>query len=383
MSDQLSFSDAEQDANRKKTRREVFLDEMDQVVPWAALEAVIEPFYPRAGKGRHPYPLRTMLRIHLMQQWYALSDPAMEEALYEISSMRRFARLSLARGTIPDETTILHFRHLLEKHALAERILATVNGLLVRQGLMLKQGTIVDATIIAAPSSTKNSTGERDPEMHQTKKGNQWYFGMKAHVGSDAETGLVHTVEGTAANVADVTVAHALLHGDEDVVFADAGYQGVAKRPENQGNTIDWQVAMRPGKRRALSESDIDQLRDRVERLKAQVRAKGEHAFRVVKRQFGFTKVRYRGLTKNTAQLRTLFALANLVRACESVDGATRLDEHGVNPPDRDESPGDPGERAHKSPSRGQLSRNLMRDLEQTSSEFGFRGLRAACSESP
>ena len=226
--------------------------------------------------------------------------------------MRGFARLSLARGTIPDETTILHFRHLLEKHALAERILATVNGLLVRQGLMLKQGTIVDATIIAAPSSTKNSTGERDPEMHQTKKGNQWYFGMKAHVGSDAETGLVHTVEGTAANVADVTVAHALLHGDEDVVFADAGYQGVAKRPENQGSSIDWQVAMRPGKRRALSESDIDQLRDRVERLKAQVRAKGEHAFRVVKRQFGFTKVRYRGLTKNTAQLRTLFALANL-----------------------------------------------------------------------
>lgn len=312
MPDQLSFSDAEQDAKRKKTRREVFLDEMDQVVPWAALEAVIEPFYPRAGKGRHPYPLRTMLRIHLMQQWYALSDPAMEEALYEISSMRRFARLSLARGTIPDETTILHFRHLLERHALAERILATVNGLLVRQGLMLKQGTIVDATIIAAPSSTKNSTGERDPEMHQTKKGNQWYFGMKAHVGSDAETGLVHTVEGTAANVADVTVAHALLHGDEDVVFADAGYQGVAKRPENPGASIDWQVAMRPGKRRALSESDIDQLRDRVERLKAQVRAKGEHAFRVVKRQFGFTKVRYRGLTKNTAQLRTLFALANL-----------------------------------------------------------------------
>jgi IS5 family transposase len=177
---------------------------------------------------------------------------------------------------------------------------------------MLKRGTIVDATIIAAPSSTKNSTGERDPEMHQAKKGRQWYFGMKAQVGSDAETGLVHSVEGTAANVADVTVAHALLHGDENVVFADAGYRGVAKRPENQGNTIDWQVAMRPRERRALGESDIEQLRDRVERLKAQVRAKGEHAFRVVKRQFGFTKVRYRGLTKNTAQLRTLFALANL-----------------------------------------------------------------------
>jgi IS5 family transposase len=312
MSGQISFSDAEQDTKRKKTRREVFLDEMERVVPWAALEAVVEPHYPRAGKGRHPYPLRTMLRIHLMQQWYALSDPAMEESLYEIASMRRFARLSLARGTIPDETTILNFRHLLEKHALADRILETVNALLVRKGLMLKQGTIVDATIIAAPSSTKNDSGTRDPEMHQTKKGNQWYFGMKAHVGSDAETGLVHTVEGTAANVADVTVAHELLHGEEEVVFADAGYQGVAKRPENKGKKVDWQVAMRPGKRRALSESTADRIRDQIERLKAQVRAKGEHAFRVVKRQFGFVKVRYRGLAKNTAQLRTLFALANL-----------------------------------------------------------------------
>jgi IS5 family transposase len=236
----------------------------------------------------------------------------MEEAFYENSSMRRFARLSLARGTISDEPTILHFRHLLEEHALAERIRATVNGLRVGQGLMLKKGTIVDATIIAAPSSTKNSTGERDPPMNQTKKGHQWCFSMKAPVGSDAETRLVHTFEGAAANVADVTVAHALLHGDEDLVFADAGYQGVAKRPENQGNTIDWQVAMRPGKRRALGTSDIDRLRDRVERLRAHVRVKGEHAFRVMKRQFGYTKVRYRGLSKHTAQLRTLFALANL-----------------------------------------------------------------------
>jgi IS5 family transposase len=312
MADQLSFSDAEQDTKRKKTRREVFLDEMDRVVPCAALEAVVEPHYPRAGKRGPPYPLRTMLRIHLMQQWYALSDPAMEESPYEIASMRRFARLSLARGTIPDETTILNFRHLLEKHALADRILETVNGLLVRKGLMLKQGTIVDATIIAAPSSTKNDSGTRDPEMHQTKKGNQWYFGMKAHVGFDAETGLVHTVEGTAANVADVTVAHELLHGEEDAVFADAGYRGVAKRPENDEKPIEWYVAMRPGKRRALGDSEPDRIRDQIERLKAQVCAKGEHAFRIVKRQFGFVKVRYRGLAKNTAQLRTLFALANL-----------------------------------------------------------------------
>jgi IS5 family transposase len=312
MSDQLSFSDAEQDTKRKKTRREVFLEEMEKVVPWAALETVIEPHYPRAGKGRHPYPLSKMLRIHLMQQWYALSDPAMEESLYEIASMRRFARLSLARGTIPDETTILNFRHLLEKHALAERILETVNKLLVRKGLMLKQGTIVDATIIAAPSSTKNDSGTRDPEMHQTRKGKQWYFGMKAHVGSDAETGLVHTVEGTAANVADVTVASDLLHGEEEMVFADVGYQGVAKRTENTGKSVVWHVAMRPGKRRALGASKHARILDQIERIKAQVRAKGEHAFRVVKRQFGYVKVRYRGLAKNTAQLRTLFALANL-----------------------------------------------------------------------
>jgi IS5 family transposase len=312
MSDQLSFSDAEHDAKRKKTRREVFLDKMKQVIPWSALEAVIEPHYPRAGKGSHPYPLRTMLRIHLMQQWYALSDPAMEEALYEISSMRRFANLSLARGTIPDETTILNFRHLLEKHSLADRILETVNKRLVRKGLMLKQGTFVDATIIAAPSSTKNDSGTRDPEMHQTRKGKQWYFGMKAHVGSDAETGLVHTVEGTAANVADVTVAGELLHGEEEVVFGDAGYRGVAKRPENVQKCLVWHVAMRPGKRKALGASKHHRILDQIERLKAQVRAKGEHAFRVVKRQFGYTKVRYRGLAKNTAQLCTLFALANL-----------------------------------------------------------------------
>lgn len=307
MSDQLSFSDAEQDAKRKKTRREVFLDEMDQVVPWAALEAVIEPFYPRAGKGRHPYPLRTMLRIHLMQQWYALSDPAMEEALYEISSMRRFARLSLARGTIPDETTILHFRHLLEKHALAERILATVNGLLVRQGLMLKQGTIVDATIIAAPSSTKNSTGERDPEMHQTKKGNQWYFGMKGHIGVDSRTKLIHSVEVTAANVHDSQVLPDLLHGDETRVWGDAAYTGQSDALREQAPNAKDFTNKKAYRNRPLSERDKT-----VNRTKSRVRAKVEHAFLVIKRIFGFTKVRYRGLAKNAHRLMVTCALANL-----------------------------------------------------------------------
>jgi transposase, IS5 family len=308
---QLSFSDVEYGGKRKRTRREVFLAEMERAVPWAKLEALIEPHYPKAGSGRRPYRLATMLRIHCLQQWYGLSDPAMEEELYEIASMRQFAGLSLARGSVPDETTILNFRHLLERHGLARELFETVKAHLQDAGLLLRQGTIVDATIIAAPSSTKNSTGERDPEMHQTKKGNQWHFGMKAHVGTDAESGLVHSVIGTPANVADVTQAHDLLHGEEKVAFGDAGYIGVAGRPEAKHRVL-WHVAMKPGKRRALGTSAYDRILERIEKLKAQVRAHGEHAFRVVKRQFGYVKVRYRGLAKNTAQLHMLFALANI-----------------------------------------------------------------------
>ena len=191
---QLSFSDAEYRGKRKQTRREVFLGEMDQAVPWRQLEALIEPHYPKIGGGRPPYALSAMLRIHCLQQWYGLSDPAMEEALYEIASMRQFAGLSLARGAVPDETTILKFRHLLERHDLGRQIFETVKGHLQAKGLMLRQGTIVDATIVSAPSSTKNSTGERDPEMHQTRKGNQWYFGMKAHLGVDSRSKLIHAV---------------------------------------------------------------------------------------------------------------------------------------------------------------------------------------------
>lgn len=202
---QLTFSDVEYAGKRKQTRREVFLTQMEQVVPWSALQEQIASHYPKAGRGRHPYRLETMLRIHLMQQWYALSDPAMEEALYEIVSMRLFAGLQLSKS-IPDETTILNFRHLLEKHGLGLKLLETVNAHLVGRGLMMRQGTMVDATILNAPSSTKNKQGERDTEMHQTKKGNQYYFGMKAHIGTDRDSGLVHTVVGTAANVADVTV---------------------------------------------------------------------------------------------------------------------------------------------------------------------------------
>ncbi|MEZ2300100.1 IS5 family transposase, partial [Variovorax sp. RCC_210] len=225
---QISFSDAEHAGKRKKTRREVFLAEMELVVPWKALLKVIEPHYPVAGRGRRPYPLEAMLRVHLMQNWFALSDPAMEEALYEITSLRAFAGLGME--SIPDETTILNFRHLLEASDLAEDIFKQVNAHLARKGLLLKRGSIVDATIIAAPSSTKNESGERDPEMHQTKKGNQWHFGMKAHIGVDADSGLVHTVTTTAANEADVEQVSDLLHGKEDTVWADSGYRGAQSR---------------------------------------------------------------------------------------------------------------------------------------------------------
>ena len=297
--------------SRKKTRKREFLDQMTQVVPWKDLVALIEPHYPKGKTGRPPMGVEVMLRVHLLQQWFGLSDPAMEEALHDVPVYREFAGLEGAMRRLPDESTILRFRHLLEKHNLGDAILATVNAILQRQGMLLKTGTVVDATLIAAPSSTKNGSGERDPEMHQTKKGNQWYFGMKAHIGADAESGLVHTVIGTAANVNDVTQGHGLLHGGEDVVFADAGYQGAMNRPEATG--VTWHVAMRPGKRRALDmKCKSNRLREEAEKLKASVRAKVEHAFRVIKLQFGYTKVRYRGLAKNTAQLKTLFALSNL-----------------------------------------------------------------------
>jgi IS5 family transposase len=308
---QLSFSDAEHAGKRKQTRREVFLAEMEQVVPWKEVLALIEPHYPKAGRGRHPYAMETMLRIHLLQQWYALSDPAMEEALYEIASMRQFARLSLLEA-IPDETTILNFRHLLERHSLAVKLLDAVNRHLRGKGLLLRQGTIVDATIIDAPSSTKNGSGTRDPQMHQTKKGNQWFFGMKAHIGVDMESGLVHTVVTTAANVADVTQTGQLLHGGEAMVFADAGYTGAGKREELKGSKVAWHIAQRRSTVKALPEGELKDLTGWIEHLKAKVRAKVEHPFRVVKRQFGHTKVRYRGLTKNAGQLNVLFALSNL-----------------------------------------------------------------------
>lgn len=307
--DQMSFGDGEYASKRKRTRRETFLAEMEQVIPWTILLNLIEPFYPKAGNGRRPYPLKVMLKIHLMQNWFGLSDPAMEEALYEIASMRQFAGLSLTKP-IPDETTILNFRRLLETYELGADILSRVNGYLSRKGLMLKRGTIVDATIIAAPSSTKNAEGERDPEMHQTKKGEQWYFGMKAHIGVDVDSGLVHTVTTTPANEADVNEAQNLLHGKESVVYADAGYTGADKQVERKG--LDWQIARRSNSVKALPDGREKRSIKKSEKRKASIRARVEHPFRVVKRQFGYVKVRFKGLAKNTAQILTLFALSNL-----------------------------------------------------------------------
>jgi IS5 family transposase len=313
----FAYGDYEQTTAKKRTKREKFLSEMDAVVPWQALIDLIEPHYPKTGSkgGRPPYPLATMLRIHLMQQWYSLSDPAMEDALIEVPTMRRFAGIDLLSDRIPDETTILSFRHLLEKRHLGERIFETVKAHLKERGMAMKQGTIIDATLIAAPSSTKNKDGQRDPEMHQTCKGKQWHFGMKIHAGVDKDSGLIHSIVTTAANVHDLTPAAELLHGEEEVVYADAGYQGIAKRPEMAGKTTEFRVAMRPGKRRALPDTPEGRLDDLVETAKAHIRAKGEHPFRVIKQQFGFQKTRLRGMVKNRCKVNVLAALTNLFLA--------------------------------------------------------------------
>ncbi len=308
---QRSLAESGFELSMKRTRKRQLLEQMQAVVPWADLEALITPYAPAGKTGRPPFAVAVLLRIHVLQLLNSYSDPAMEEALHDIPLYREFCGLDVGTGRLPDESTILRFRHLLEAHDLSQRMMDTINRNLADLGLLLKTVTAVDATIIAAPSSTKNSTGTRDPEMHQTKKGNQWHFGMKAHIGVDAELGLVHSVIGTAANVHDVTQGHALLHGQESSVFADAGYQGADKRPEANPE-VDWQVAMRPGKRRAVKHTPWGVLLDQAEKLKASVRAIVEHPFRVVKCQFGLRKVKYRGLAKNTAHLKRAFALSNL-----------------------------------------------------------------------
>ena len=293
----------------KKTRREKFLEGMDRVMPWPELESLIAPHYPKEGNGRPPVGLSIMLRIYFLQHWFNLSDPGAEEALYDSPALRRFAGVDLGRAAAPDETTILNFRHLLERHDLCGAMLDAVNHYLEDRGIRIGTGTIVDATIIHAPSSTKNATGTRDPEMHQTRKGNQWFFGMKAHIGVDSKQGIVHSVCSTAASVADKHMLADLLHGQERKVWGDGAYQG-------QGEAIRQAAphAQDMTSRRTRYKQMVDELQRRKNRTKARVRAKAEHPFRILKRVFGFVKVRFRGLKKNHDYLCAAFALINLYR---------------------------------------------------------------------
>ena len=303
---QMTFASAAWSAKGKTTRREQFLAEMDAVIPWARLVALVEPHYPKAGNGRRPMPLERMLRVYFMQQWFNLSDPQAEDALYDIEPMRRFAGVELAEDALPDETTILRFRHLLEKHRLTEAIFAEVRTLLEHKGLLLKSGTIVDATIINAPSSTKNAEKKRDPEMHQTRKGKQWYFGMKVHVGA-SKRGLVHSVATGPANEADITRLDDLLHGEEDELYGDQAYWSEDHRQQCKHAGIRYRV-----NRRAKPRHELTVHEKSINRSRSRRRARGEFAFHVVKRLWNFTKVRYRGLYKNTVRALAMFALANL-----------------------------------------------------------------------
>ena len=320
---QRSFASAEYAMKKKRTRREKFLAEMERIVPWPRLIAVIEPLYPKSGRvGRPPIGVAKMLRLYCLQQWYGLADEALEDALYDSQALRDFVGIDLSRESVPDATTLLKFRRLLEEHGLTVKLFEGINADLAECGLLLREGTMVDATIIAAPPSTKNKDKARDPEMHQTKKGNEWHFGMKAHIGA-ADSGLVHSLHVTAANESDVAHAHHVLHGQETMAFVDAGYTGVDKRPEvvqaqAEGkirSDIEWNVAQRRSKVTQMAEGTLKTLTKALERVKAQIRARVEHPFHVVKNLFHHKKVRYKGLAKNEAQLYSLFGLANLVIA--------------------------------------------------------------------
>ncbi|WP_300272222.1 IS5 family transposase [Halomonas sp.] len=327
---QISFAQAEHQNKKKVTRRERFLAQMEALVPWQRLiEALSPSYFPNsAGKrGRPPIGLERMLRIYFLQQWYALADEALEDAIYDSQAMRDFVGIDLAIESVPDATTLLRFRHLLEKHALTQRIFEEINAHLAEKGLFMREGTIVDATIVAAAPSTKNKAKQRDPEMKQTKKGNQWYFGMKAHIGVDAVTGLTHSVAATSANVADVTMAGALVREDDKRVYGDAGYTGMWKHLGEEKDAPDSKcyVAAKRGAIKKMDDSPMKTMLLAIEKAKASIRAKVEHPFHVIKNLFGYRKVRYKGLAKNQAQLFSLFGLSNLVLStrCEGqIDGA-------------------------------------------------------------
>jgi IS5 family transposase len=303
----VSFASLAYENKKKTTRREKFLEEMNQVIPWEELLQIVNKYYPVAGNGRQPMPMERMLRIYFMQQWYGLSDPAMEDALYDIESMRRFADINIEVDVIPDETTILHFRHLLERHNLTRQIFEKTKRYLSEKGLILREGTIVDATIINAPSSTKNQDRARDKEMRQTKKGNQWYFGMKAHVGTDTGRGLAHSVVVTDAAVHDSQVMDRLLRGEEEAVYGDKAYASEEKKAEYEARGVKWCVNLKANRGHQLNQEEVA-----CNHKRSQIRAKGEHVFLVVKHLWRYQKVRYKGLYKNAVQVFSLFALANL-----------------------------------------------------------------------
>lgn len=314
MAKQQTFAGLAWQNKGKQTRRERFLAEMDAIIPWTQLLELIEPHYPKAGNGRPPLGLEKMLRIYFLQIWFNLSDPGAEEALYDSESMRRFARIELSVDKVPDESTILNFRHLLEEHDLTRAMFEGINGLMEQKGLLLRSGTIVDATIIAAPSSTKNATASRDPEMKQTKKGKNWYFGMKVHVGTDRR-GVVHSVTATHAATADITQMNALLHGQERTIFGDQAYWKEADRQRFRAAGVRYRV-----NRRGTAQRPLNDHQKKINQSRSRTRARGEHAFRIVKQLWGFAKVRYRGIAKNAARAFTSFALANLylMRRCIS-----------------------------------------------------------------
>ena len=318
---QDSFSDAGFEKYREKTRKEQFLEEMEAIIPWKDLSAAVEPFYPKpAGAGRRPIGIERMLRIHFIQHWFNLSDPAAEEAIYDSRSLRQFVGIDLGREPVPDETTICKFRHLMEKHNLGDQLFHLVNQYLQENGMKVARGTIVDASIIGAPSSTKNKKKERDPEMHQTRKGNQWYFGMKAHIGVDSQTKLIHSVVATAANVHDSRVLPDLLHGEETRVWGDSAYSGQGQAIADRAPRAKDFTQAKGHRYRPLT--DEERARNRN---KSRVRSKVEHQFGIIKRQFGFTKVRYRGLDKNAHRLFVACALSNLVMAKRKLPRSGRL----------------------------------------------------------
>ena len=312
---QQCFTDIEYSNRKKKTKREEFLETMDEIIPWEEWVGIIKPYYPTGKRGRPPVNLEKMLRMYLLQIWFNLSDPATEDAIYDSYAMRKFTGIDFMTETVPDETTLCKFRHLLEANGLNKLFFEAINRVMVETGHMMKGGTIVDATIINAPSSTKNADKARDPEMHQTKKGNEWKFGMKCHVGVDAGSGLVHTITVTAANAHDITQAAELIREDDEVVYGDSGYLGIQKRPEIIGDehlsAIDYRINRRPKGLPKVSDNAVDWERY-IENRKSSVRCKVEHVFRIIKCQFGYKKTVYRGLLKNGNRLYALFACANL-----------------------------------------------------------------------